>query len=294
LSYELDFLPSIWKYVETPKFKRLMQVFDDLTDLVLKYVDNRISQLEKSNTSRETSVLEKMLKIDRHAAVVMAMDMLFAGVDTTAATTVGVLYHLAKNPDKQQKLREEVRTLLPKPDSKLTVDSLNTIPYLRGCIKESMRLSPILPGGFRASGQDIVLQGYQVPKGTDCALSAVLLQQDDAHFAQSSEFLPERWLKNKAQAAGCPSARSAHPFIYLPFGFGPRACIGRRFAEMEIEILVMRIIRQFQLEWNYPPIEYATSLILTPASDLKFKLTELEEGGELKDGLSSTIRPASC
>lgn len=111
----------------------------------------------------------------------------------------------------------------------------------------------------------------------DIVISNVPLQQNDTHFPDSDKFLPERWLKDQTKAEGCPSARSAHPFIFLPFGFGPRSCIGRRFAEMEIEILTMRIVKQFHIEWNYPPIKYMTSLILTPISDLKFKLTEIKE-----------------
>lgn len=109
--------------------------------------------------------MEKLLKINRQMAVVMAMDMLVAGVDTTATAAVGCLYHLATNPDKQEQLREEIRRILPSIDDKLSPDSLKNIPYLRACFKEALRLSPILSGGLRAAGQDLVLQGYQIPKG---------------------------------------------------------------------------------------------------------------------------------
>lgn len=57
-----------------------------------------------------------------------------------------LLYHLAKNPAKQEKLREEILTILPTVDSKLTTTSLNSIPYMRACIKETMRLTPTIPG----------------------------------------------------------------------------------------------------------------------------------------------------
>lgn len=75
------------------------------------------------------------------------------------------MYHLAKNPEKQEKLRDEIRKTFPNTNAKLTPDSLNSIPYLRACIKEALRLSPVLSGGIRAAGQNIVLQGYRVPKG---------------------------------------------------------------------------------------------------------------------------------
>lgn len=108
-------------------------------------------------------------------------------------------------------------------------------------------------------------------------MAGSILQRDENHFPQSDTFIPERWMRNEAQSTKCPSARAANPFIYLPFGFGPRACIGKRFAEMEVQIMLARILRQYRLEWNYPPIKYETSIVEIPVSDLKFKLTELTE-----------------
>lgn len=106
--------------------------------------------------------------------------------------------------------------------------------------------------------------------------AGIYLQQSNDQFPQCDKFIPERWLKNISQSAECPSAKTAHPFSYMPFGFGPRACIGKRFAEMEVEIMLARILRQYRLEWNYPPIKYVSALIEVPASELKFKLTELD------------------
>lgn len=88
LSYELDVSLSLWKYYKTPQFKRLMWVFDQMTEKIMKRVDNavaRLEALEKTgggvNTS-DRSVLEKLLLIDRRIAIVMAFDMLLAGIDT--------------------------------------------------------------------------------------------------------------------------------------------------------------------------------------------------------------------
>lgn len=83
----------------------------------------------------------------------------------TASGTTGILYCLALNPDKQEKLRQELRTILPKKDSPLTPENMQDLPYLRACIKEGLRVCPPLAGTARAVGKDIVLQGYQIPKG---------------------------------------------------------------------------------------------------------------------------------
>lgn len=116
-----------------------------------------------------------------------------------------------------------------------------------------------------------------LPLQVDVAMGTTVLMRQDKHFPQADQFVPERWLKKADPTVTCPSARTANPFIYLPFGFGPRACIGKRFAEMEVEVLLARIIRQYKLEWNYPPITYKMSIIESPVGDLKFKLTEVED-----------------
>lgn len=83
----------------------------------------------------------------------------------TSSTMGSCLYHLAKNPDKQEKLREEVKTILPNLNESLTPDSFRSAPYLRACIKEVQRVIPIIPGTARAAGKDLVIKGYQIPKG---------------------------------------------------------------------------------------------------------------------------------
>lgn len=71
-------------------------------------------------------------------------------------------------------------------------------------------------------------------------MANMVLQMEDKHFPRSKEYIPERWLKNTPGAGECPHANTAHPFTYLPFGFGPRTCIGRRFANLEVETLLIR------------------------------------------------------
>lgn len=275
LVYQLDVLPSIWKYYKTPTYNRLMTVFDKLSEISMGKVDEAVKRLEKnpSASSDNQSVLEKLLKINRDVAIVMAYDMVLGGVDTTTSAISGILYCLATHPEKQDKLREELRTILPKKDSPLTSESMRSLPYLRACIKEGMRLYSPVFGNLRAAGRDIVLQGYQIPKGTDVAMASMIVQQDDRFIPRAKEFLPERWLK---QTEGCPSIKDAHPFVYLPFGNGPRTCIGRRLAMLEMEILVSRITRLFDYRWNYGELQMKATLVNTPVNELRFQMKEVD------------------
>ena len=135
--------------------------------IILKYVDEAVEKFEKNPVPDENdqSILEKLLLIDKKIAVVMAADALIAGVDTTASATIGVMYCLAKNPEKQEKLREELMKILPDKNSRLTPENMKNMPYLRACIKEGTRIYPAVIGNLRKTGNDVVLQGYQVPKG---------------------------------------------------------------------------------------------------------------------------------
>lgn len=93
-------------------------------------------------------------------------------------------------------------------------------------------------------------------------------------FEQEDKFIPERWMKNNEDPK-CPNAKDVHPFAYLPFGFGSRMCIGRRFAELEIEVLTCRMVREFNIEWPHPDLKFKSITINLPDSPLKFKLTDI-------------------
>lgn len=129
--------------------------------------------------------------------------------------------------------------ILPEKNTPFTPEKLKNMPYLRGCIKEAIRMYPVANGNFRATGADIVLKGYQVPRGTDMQMGHILAHYDDNVFPESKKFIPERWI-NTGKDSGFPSAKTAHPFAYLPFGFGARTCVGRRLSQLEIELMVSR------------------------------------------------------
>lgn len=132
---------------------------------------------------------------------------------------------------------------------------------MRAVLKEALRISPVIAGNARQTGRDIVLDGYQVPQGvgyvisisllnhsisdssiflqTEIAMGTVVLQNDPEFFPHTEQFVPERWIKGDPLLDEF-KMHGNNPFVYLPFGFGPRSCIGRRFAEMEIFIMLSR------------------------------------------------------
>lgn len=200
-------------------------------------------------------------------------------ISQTSTIITGILLCLGTNLEKQEILREEIRQILPHKSSKLAVNNIGNMPYLRACIKESIRLYPIGPGTVRRTNQDLEIDGYFIPKGTDISMNTEMITREDKHFSDADKFIPERWLREDNPAKSkCPAAtKNKHPFAYMPFGFGPRMCVGKRIVDLELEIGIVEILRNFKVEYNYPPEEVFTSYLLnSPKAPLRFKFTDVE------------------
>ncbi|TDG46883.1 hypothetical protein AWZ03_006767 [Drosophila navojoa] len=282
--YEMQ--PSVWRYFHTSQFKRLLNAYDNIQKVTSAYVNEALERLNAEaqrgivRPENEQSVLEKLLKIDKKVAIVMAMDMLMAGVDTTSTTFSALMLCLAKNPDKQEKLREEAMRVLPNKDSEFTEESMKNVPYLRACLKESQRLMPLVVGQGRTTNRDCILSGYRVPAGTFVSMIPLICLKNDQYFPRASEYLPERWMRSETSAEGkCPanSLKITNPFVFLPFGFGPRMCVGKRIVDMEIELGICRLLRNFKIEFNHSTENaFRSVLINKPNIPLKFKFTDLK------------------
>ncbi|CAH0717360.1 unnamed protein product, partial [Brenthis ino] len=243
IAEKLDFRPSLWRYFPTRTFKKAMRCYDEHVKLNKYFINETMEQLklkEKNKNDEEKGVLEKLLDIDPEIAVIMASDMLLAGVDTTANSVIAALYQLAKNQEKQNKLREEI---LSKSEKR---------PYLRACVKETIRLMPVVGGNFRKTTKEYNALGYKIPKDMFLIVANQYMCLMEEHFPRPTEFIPERWIvdKNDPLYYG-----NTHPFVYGPFGYGVRSCIGRRIAELEIDTFVSKVIENFHVEWFGEPLK---------------------------------------
>ncbi|XP_022116860.2 cytochrome P450 CYP12A2 [Pieris rapae] len=233
---KLDFKPSLWRYIGTPNYYKAMKCYEDQTNLSRYFINQAREQYKTKDhkSNDEKGILEKLLEIDENVATIMAGDMLLAGVDTAANTMLATFYLLAKNPEKQSKLREEI---LSRSEQK---------PYLKACIKESLRVKPVVSGNLRATSKEYDILGYRIPKDMYVTFGHQFLSISEDHFPRAKEYIPERWLVDKTDPL---HYRNAHPFAYNPFGFGVRSCIGRRIAELEIETFLSKTIENFEIEW---------------------------------------------
>lgn len=189
---------------------------------------------------------------------------------------------LAKNPAQQSRLLEEIRVILPEKHSPLAIENMSSLPYLRACIKEGIRLYPIGPGTLRRMPCDVVLSGYRIIAGTDVGMAANYQMANlEQYVPRAREFLPQRWLRGDGDGEGddCNSwqlvGATATPFMYLPFGFGPRACAGKRIVDMMLEIAIARMVRNFEIGFDYPIDEaFQSRFFVKPNIPFKFKFVE--------------------
>ena len=121
----------------------------------------------------------------------------------------------------------------------------------------------------RVLPSDTIIGNYKIPQYTLVMSLNDALGRSDEVFPNASEFIPERWLKS--------NEAKPHPFANFPFGIGPRMCIGKRFAELEMQALFFELLRNFRIEWksNEEP-KSVFKTISVPASPLKFKFIDLQ------------------
>ncbi|KAB0790323.1 hypothetical protein PPYR_15336, partial [Photinus pyralis] len=143
-----------------------------------------------------------------------AMQFLFAGFETTGTTISFALYELAMNRSVQERLREEIRSLCGG-KNKISYEMISQMGYLDMVLKETLRKYPALPfldrrskASYKVPGSDLVID-----KGVNVYISSIGLHYDENYFPNPYKFDPERF------------ASKQNPWVYMPFGNGPRKCI---------------------------------------------------------------------
>ncbi|EEB11479.1 cytochrome P450, putative [Pediculus humanus corporis] len=288
LIFQLDFKPSLWRLYPTKDWKKFVQSMNYCLEFSLKHINAKWEKIKKGDEETSRSILESLLHQtkDPKIPLIMAADTLLAGIDTTSNTLSTILYYLSQNMKKQEKLFDELKILLPEKNSPFTEDVLNNLKYARAVIKESERLNPTSSGNQRVSTKDMVLNNYQIPKGTSLFVCNSVMCKMDKYFKDPHDFIPERWLKSTGNrkaddvddgGGNNEYKKTHHPFVYLPFGFGQRSCIGKRFAYLELEVAVAKLVRNFKIGYDHEPMTWVTRLVKVPTKPLKFKMTERTE-----------------
>ncbi|KAH8319750.1 hypothetical protein KR074_004911 [Drosophila pseudoananassae] len=285
---ELELRMPLWRVYPTKAYRSFVKALDQFTAICMKNIGKTMDKAEAdeasglSKSEADISIVERIVRKtgNRKLAAILALDLFLVGVDTTSVAASSTIYQLAKNPDKQQKLLEELKKVFPSREAEINQSVLEQMPFLRACVKETLRMRPVVIANGRSLQSDAVINGYHVPKGTHVIFPHLVVSNDPAYFPEPKRFLPERWLKQTSatDAGGCPHAgQKIHPFVSLPFGFGRRMCVGRRFAEIELHTLLAKIFRKYEVSYDAEEFSYRVNSTYIPQSPLNFRLKLRDE-----------------
>lgn len=163
--------------------------------------------------------------------------LLLAAHDTTTATLAVLLYELARNPQWQQRVGEEVGGLN---GAAVTVENHKTLTDTSNAMNEALRLSPPVPFSPRMTLRDTVIEGWKIPKGTGVGSSSMVLHRDPKWWTDPDRFDPDRFAPNRAED-------KQHSHLFFPFGGGAHLCIGNHLAEVITKAVVARLLVRHKL-----------------------------------------------
>ncbi|XP_069680719.1 probable cytochrome P450 49a1 [Periplaneta americana] len=259
---------QMWRLFETRKWRTLMASCDIIDSIIAKYIRQAQTDLMGSVRADTSPLLETLLlteHIHPDDVLTIVLDMFLIGVNATSHALSHLLYQLSKNPRAQRTVYGQVLQAMPKKDSRLSYEALQGLHYLKACLKESLRLQPPIPVVTRVLPHDIALHSYRIPKGTYMLMTSHVTSLREENFEDATKFKPERWLLHE---------EDIHPFSAIPFGHGPRACVGRSLAELQLWLTVAKVIRNFRVEYHYGHIKPSTKFIAMPSKALQFRFVE--------------------
>ncbi|KAK7789226.1 hypothetical protein R5R35_007051 [Gryllus longicercus] len=267
----------------------------DISDFFMKAVKDTVDYREKNNVKRNDFLqllieLKNKRKIEEDAEkdsmitaeglaqeselknfemsdnllAAQAFVFFLAGFETSSTTMSFALHELTMNPDVQTKLREEVDRVLEEHGGELSYDALKNMEYLDKVINETLRKYPPIPTLMRKCTKDYheTQTGKYIEEGTQIEIPVYALHHDPEYYPDPQRFDPERF--SDEQRATRPN------YVYLPFGEGPRICIGMRFGLLQAKLGLAALVSRFELA--------AAPQTAPPALDPKAFITSFRGG----------------
>ncbi|XP_057666302.1 cytochrome P450 315a1, mitochondrial [Diorhabda carinulata] len=225
-----------WRNFEE-SVKRSLNLANDLIDRIRNENDGLINKMKQENINNKD--------LDR-----IIIDLIISAGDTTSYTMIWILFLMAKHKNHQTKLRQTLRS-----DPKTN--------YSKNIVRESLRLYPVAPFLTRVLPEDAVICGYNVPAGTAVVMSVYTSGRNGKYFKRPDVFLPERWDRGGMNDS---SVRQAS----LPFSMGPRSCVGKKIAEIQLTVTLSKLIENFNIDVvNDEEIDDVLVMVPQPSKPLR-------------------------
>ncbi|XP_052628251.1 cytochrome P450 3A9-like [Harpia harpyja] len=230
----------------------------DFLQLMIESQNSTSHKSNEANHSYKTLTDSEILS--------QAFIFIFAGYEPTSSTLCFLAYELATHPDVQQKLLEEIDTVLPN-KAPLTYEAMMQLEYLDMTVSETLRLFPLGGRLERTCKKDVEIKGVTIPKGTVVIIPVHTLHHNPKYWPNPEEFRPERFSKENKD--------TIDPYMYLPFGAGPRNCIGMRFALLTLKVAITILLQHFTFQTckeTQIPLKLSAQGFLRPEKPIFLKL----------------------
>ncbi|WP_418280400.1 cytochrome P450 [Halorubrum sp. DTA98] len=187
---------------------------------------------------------------------------LFAGHETSAIALACALHALATHPDEQATAADRVAAFGDPAADPAAASERDALEAIDRVIDEALRLYPPVYIFFREPVEDVEIRGHRIPAGSTLSLSPWTCQRDPRWWDEPDAFRPGRWVGGSDRPE----------YAYFPFGGGPRACIGARFARLELRLVLATLLSRYRFEPVTGELSFAPSANLRPDGSVRLRV----------------------
>ncbi|XP_029443009.1 1,25-dihydroxyvitamin D(3) 24-hydroxylase, mitochondrial-like [Rhinatrema bivittatum] len=246
---------NLHRKFNTLQWQKHTQAWDDIFTTVKQFISERLEDITNNGEGDILGKISQAGQLTKRQLSGIFSELQIGGIETTANALMWAIFNLSQNYNAQEKLYDEIqKTLLP--GEIPTAQTIKKMPYLRSCLKESMRLTPTIPFTSRTMQENTSIGGFLLPEGTVVMINFHAITWNEDFYTDAKEFKPERWLQDK---------HLLNPFASTPFGIGRRMCIGRHLAELQLQLSLCWLVQNFKIcATDKKPVKAIISVVMIP------------------------------